>query len=289
MFFLYAVPAIIQKSFVVNGKVVSNHDLDQIKKVYKALNKAHMPVIDGQKPEHYFYRKIFFEYIEKLNPRAPLSISEEEFKNYLKFQLMQRNMSKEQFNDLLKQTGISFKEAKEYFIETLKWFRYVGMNYGGLIRPSDKAVDEFMKQINKQIQSGPSTFLDGYIVQVRKANESFIDDVNMNAMTNAKNKEDFLKIAKNYEMQTLTKVPLEAVTHPAIKQALDESFKTKKAVVLPIEADVFLVVYVADVQVVRQTINKEQAKQILVEKIMTEKCSGSTTGRIARQLNIKHD
>lgn len=281
---LYAIT--IQKVLVINGKVISNHDLTHIKKLYKTLQDLHLPVVDALKPERYFYRKIFFEYIGKFDASRVPKITEEDVKGYLGFQLMQLNISEDQLKSLLEQHGVSFKSFQEYLVETLKWYRYVAMNYHGLIKPSDKAVEDFMKQINKQMQEGPSTFINGHIVQIKKTQESFVDEMNINAMTKANTKEEFLTIAKNYTVENLSHVPLEAVNQPVIKAALQESHQKRKPVICSAFDDVTLVIYVSDAQKVNNTITKKQATEMLSNKMITGIYGESCSAQISRKLKV---
>lgn len=289
MFFLMnAATAVVQKVFVINGTVISNHDIAQINKIYKMLRGMHMPVLDGDKPERYFYRKVFLSHMKKLMQGDMFKISDDELKNYINFQLMQLNISREQLEEILKQNKISVESFDEYFSDTLQWFRYVAMNYSGLARPSEKAIKDFQKKIDEQMRHAPSTFLDGYIVQVPKSQEPIVEELKINAMTRAHNEKEFLQSAGHYEKQTLTQVPLEAVSHPVIKQALTQAYETKKAVVCPVEENMSLVVYVSNVKVIKREVTKEQAAQMLSNEMITGKYSKIATDNAKKKMRINY-
>lgn len=286
LFFISA--AVIQKAYVINGVVVSNRDIDQIRKLYHVLQSIRLPLIDEQHPESYFYRKIFLSQLQKImQGKNPFEISDEEVKHYINFQLMQLGLSREQLDTHLAENNLTPQLFDECALETLKWFRYVAMNYGGLIKPSDKAISEFQTQVNKQIDSMPSTFINGFLVQVQKSQESLIDSLNIEAMLKARTKEAFLSSAKMYEQQPLQQVPLEAVTHPLLKQALSESYQTKKPVSCEVDEHITLVVYVTDGKEIKRTVDREQAAQMLTNDMITKKYSETALAQIVRKLTIQ--
>ncbi|USO02196.1 MAG: hypothetical protein H6850_03750 [Alphaproteobacteria bacterium] len=283
--FLFA--QVIEKALVINGQVVSNHDINRIKKLYKALEQVKMPIPDKGNPDLYFYKKMFFEYVIKNNaPWSFLNVSEEEFRNYFQIQLIEFNVSEEDFRKALEENNVSFATFQEFLIDTLRWYRYVGMNFQGFA-PSDAAVDEFMKKINASMKGEPSLFITGYIAQVKKGGNAFIDEIQINGMLGAKNKDEFLKIANNYPVQPLEDVPLEAITQPVIKSTVEESYHAKKPVVCDVFDDVTLVIYVTDGYKMKPGISKEQAKHKLFEEVVTKKCGDSFVKQVAKKLKIE--
>jgi len=278
---------VVEKALIINGQVVSNHDLARIKKLYKVFKKLNMPVPDGGNAELYFYKKIFFEYMTKFNPMPFLKVSEEDFQNYFKVQLMQLNIDEEKFRKILDEYKVSFKECRGFMIDTLRWYRFVAMNFQGLIKPSEAAINEFMIKINSQIKEGPSLFVNGYIVQIKKEGGSFIDEININAMVSAKDKDEFLKVANNYSMEPLNQVPIEAVTQPIIKSSLEDSYSSGKPVVCAAFDDVTLVVYVTEGHKMKRGVSKEQATQMLSEEIVIKKCGDSFIKQVSKKLKIQ--
>jgi len=285
--FMFLCAEIIQKALVINGQVISNHDLNRIKKLYKVLKKMNMPVPDKGNPELYFYKRVFFQYISKFNPMPFLNISNEDFYDFFRSQLMQLNLSEDKFKSILDENQITFEDFKEFTKDTLRWYRYVGMNFHGIVKPSKAAINEFREKINSQIKEGPSLFIDGYIVQIKKEGGSFIDEINVNVMLNAKNKDEFLKAANSYPMEPLNQVPLEAVNQPVIKASLEDSYRSKKPVVCSAFDDVILIVYVTEGQKMKRTISEKQAKQMLFDKIVIEKCGDSFIKQVAKKLEIQ--
>ena len=132
---------------LVNDKVITTYDIDQRMKMNAIINNIEISAENIQ----FFANSVVDEIIqEKLKQEKTLeygiSVSEEEYLEYEKNFLLQKNLSKEDFKNLFNINNIKYKNFRDFVFIEISWQKVISGLFYRLTSASDFEVEEIISK-----------------------------------------------------------------------------------------------------------------------------------------------
>ena len=132
---------------LVNDKAITTYDIDQRMKMNAIINNIEINTENIQ----FFANSVVDEIIqEKLKQEKTLeygiSVSEEEYLEYEKNFLLQKNLSKEDFKNLFNLNNIKYKNFRDFVFIEISWQKVISGLFYRLTSASDFEIEEIISK-----------------------------------------------------------------------------------------------------------------------------------------------
>ena len=135
----------------VNDKIITLHEVEKATTPYLLRNGMDPAVLENETRREKIHRRVLDELINRQlliaeARKMNLSVTDAQVDRWLAFTRSKQNMSKEQFQSLIREYGMTYEEYRETVRQNLLKVRFTKVKLGRQVSVSDSEVDEMYRE-----------------------------------------------------------------------------------------------------------------------------------------------